>query len=292
MTLSAMGAVASSRWESIRSRLVQNRALAWPSRFYIRYVIKRKVARYRNRIVHHSYGGYDLAISLEDPVADEWYDHDWPLPSELARLRSSRLAPGARVFDIGAHQGVVALMLSRFVEPDGQVVAVEAERHSYEVAVRNRNLNGGSNLQVIHAAAGATDGWLYLRNRLNATVVKGGHIGLSRVPALSVDSLAARYGAPDVVFVDVEGYEHEVLCGARDTLASAATDFFVEVHVGYGLEYLGGSVQMVLDHFDPARFERLVSRAGSELEHYELLPFEPDADVLADRFYLVALARP
>jgi hypothetical protein len=85
MTLSAMGAVASSRWESIRSRLVQNRALAWPSRFYIRYVIKRKVARYRNRIVHHSYGGYDLAISLEDPVADEWYDHDWPLPSELAR---------------------------------------------------------------------------------------------------------------------------------------------------------------------------------------------------------------
>jgi len=69
------------------------------------------------------------------------------------------------------------------------------------------------------------------------------------------------------------------------------TDFFVEVHVGYGLEHLGGSAQQVLDHFDPACYTRLVSRAGSELEHYELLELGRQPDVLADRFYLLALAR-
>jgi FkbM family methyltransferase len=255
-----------------------------------RYVIGRRVARYPNRVVRHTYGAHELAISLEDPVAEEWYDHDWPVTPELVCLGNSRLVPGARVFDIGAHQGVVALMLSHLVEPDGEVVAVEAERHNYEVAVRNRDLNGRANLELVNAAGAAKEGWLHFRGRLNGTVEERGRVGLARVPAVTVDSLATRHGAPDVVFVDVEGYEHEVLRGAQQTLASGTTDFFVEVHVGHGLEGLGGSAQMVLEHFDPGRFRRLVSRAGNERDRYELLPIEQSAGVLADRFYLVALA--
>ncbi len=271
--------------------MVRTRALAWPTRLAIRYVVARRVARYPNRVVRHTYGPSELAISLEDPVAEEWYDHDWPVPPELACLGDSRLLPGARVFDIGAHQGVVALMLSHLVGPHGEILAVEAERHNYEVAVRNRDLNGAANLELINAAGAATEGWLHFRGRLNGTVEGRGRLGLARVPGVTVDSLAAHHGAPDVVFVDVEGYEHEVLRGAQRTLATGTTDFFVEVHVGHGLEGLGGSVQMVLEHFDPDRFRRLASRAGNERDRYQLLPIERSAGVLTDRFYLVALAR-
>jgi FkbM family methyltransferase len=279
-----------TRWQSIRARIVRARAVAWPSRFLIRYLVGRRVSHYPNRVVRHTYGGYDFSISLEDPVAQAWYDHDWPLMPELESLRTSRLVAGARVFEIGAHQGVVALMLSRLVEPAGEVVAVEAEQHNFEVAVRNRDRNEAGNLQLTHAAGGANDGWLQFRDRLNGTVVKGGRVGLTRVRALTVDSLAARHGAPDVVFIDVEGYEHEVLRGAQQTLAAGKSDFFVEVHVGYGLEDLGGSVQMVLDHFDPTRFQLLVSPSCSELEHYDLHPISERPDMFTDRFYLVALA--
>ena len=55
-----------------------------------------------------------------------WYDHDWPELPEIALLKQHGLRPGARVFDIGAHQGVVALMLSKTVGPEGFVLAVEA----------------------------------------------------------------------------------------------------------------------------------------------------------------------
>jgi FkbM family methyltransferase len=263
---------------------------AWLSRAYFRWTIRRKIARYKDRIVHHSYGGRDLAISLEDPVAEEWYDHDWPLTPELACLRGSRLRDGARVFDLGAHQAVVALILTHLVGPGGEVVAVEAERHNYEVATRNRDLNDARNLEILHAAGAATDGWLSLSGGFNGTVVTGGGSGGARTRALSVDSLTDRYGPPDVVFIDVEGYEHEVLCGAQRTLSAGKTDFFVEVHVGYGLEDLGGSAQAVLDCFDPTRFQRLVSPARGELEDYELGAVEERAEMLVDRFFLVALA--
>jgi FkbM family methyltransferase len=232
----------------------------------------------------------NLTVSIEDPVGEEWYDHDWPLPPEMAALADSRLKPGARVFDLGAHQAVVALMLSRLVGDDGEVIALEAERHNFEVAERNRALNDAGNLTVLHAAAAAEPGALSFTGGLNGNVLKGSGGGGSRVTACSVDSLAERYGPPDVVFIDVEGFEHEVLRGAERTLASGRTDFFVEVHVGFGLEDLGGSVQAVLRHFPPDRFTCLVSPARSELEHYELEPIEDHPEIPGARFFLVSLA--
>jgi FkbM family methyltransferase len=275
---------------SIRFRLANARSLAWPSRLYFRRTADRGIASYRKRVARHSYGGYPLAISLEDPVAEGWYDHDWPLMPELACLGQSRLGTGARVFDLGAHQGVVALMLSRLVGSAGHVVALEAERHNFDVALRNRELNDASNLEIVHAAAGATDGSLYFRGGFNGNVTKRGRVGLARVPAVSVDGLARSYGQPDVVFIDVEGYEQEVLRGAAGTLAGDATDFFVEVHVGWGLESLGGSARSVLACFPPDRFRRLVSRAGGELDQYRFCDLDDFPDVYDERFFLIALA--
>lgn len=275
---------------SLRFQLANVGALAWPSRLYFRRSAQRKIAAFPRRVVHHSFGGYELTISLEDPVGQEWYDHDWPLTPELALLGESRLTAGARVFDLGAHQGVVALMLSRLAGAAGEVIAVEAERHNFEVALRNKQLNGASNLTVLHAAAGASDGTLYFRGGLNGNVARKGRVGLARVRALTVDSLARRYGAPDVVFVDVEGYELEVLRGATSTLANAKTDFFVEVHVGFGLESLGGSAQSLLAQFDRDRYRLLVSAAGSERDRYEFRALDGRSQPPAERFFLVALA--
>jgi FkbM family methyltransferase len=281
---------AQSRPSPLKSQLANLGVLAWPSRLYFRRTADRQIAAYRKRVVHHRYGGHPLAISLEDPVAEEWYDHDWPLMPELVRLRESRLGAGARVFDLGAHQGVVALTLARLVGPAGQVVAVEAERHNFAVAVRNRDLNHAPNLEIVHAAAGASDGSLYFRGGLNGNVARRGRVGLARVPAVTVDGLARRYGAPDVVFIDVEGYEQEALRGAARTIAGGRTDFFVEVHVGLGLESLGGCAGSVLAQFDRERHRLLVSPAHNEREQYDFHELDESGDALAARFFLIALA--
>jgi hypothetical protein len=76
--------------------------------------------------------------------------------------------------------------------------------------------------------------------------------------------LARRFGRPDVVYVDVEGYECRVLAGATATRASAA-DWFVEVRVRYSLEAAGGSADEALAFFPAERYERFVHREGDSL---------------------------
>ena len=76
----------------------------------------------------HNYGAGTLKVLLVDPLSEGWYDVDWAELPEIAALRNSLLRPGARVFDLGAHQGVVAMMLAREVGERGLIVAVEATR--------------------------------------------------------------------------------------------------------------------------------------------------------------------
>jgi FkbM family methyltransferase len=221
--------------------------------------VHRLVETFEPRVVEHRYAGFPLRVSLEDPLAEGWYDHDWDEPAEIAALREGRLRAGARVLDVGAHQGVVALILARIVGPEGHVVAVEAEPHNAAVARRNAELNGAANLTVVHAAGGAENGVASFREGLNGRVVGAGAPGAVTVPRVTVDDLARRHGRPDVVLVDVEGYEAHVLDGAADTLAAGVTDVFVELHDADALAHAGSTAADVLAHFPAAAFDVAVA---------------------------------
>lgn len=240
------------------------------------------LASYRRRRVRHNYGGYDLEVELADPMGAGWYDRDWPEPPEFTVLKRSRLQTGARVFDVGAHQCVVALMLAKNVGPQGFVLAVEANPENCEAGERNRQLNGIANCRILHAAGAEHSGTLTFNRGCNGHVDDGtGEWGTMEVKAVSIDDLAAENGVPDVLFVDVEGFECEVLQGARKTLAQGP-DCFVEAHVGAGLEKFGGSVERLLGLF-PAGYQFFVAPPDQAF-----VPIEAGATVLRDRFFLIA----
>jgi FkbM family methyltransferase len=241
------------------------------------------LSSFERRRVRHRYGGHELEIELIDPMGQGWYDHDWPELPEIAFLRRHGLQPGARVFDIGAHQCVVASMLSRTVGPQGMVVAVEANPDNCAAGKRNLSLNGIENCSVLHAAGAAESGTLVFNRGQNGQVDDGtGEWGRMEIRAVSVDELASTYGVPDVLFIDVEGFECTVLKGARETLRSRP-DCFVEVHVGAGLEKFGGSVPAVLSFF-PDGYEFHVAPADGAF-----VPFSEDSAILKERFFLLAI---
>jgi FkbM family methyltransferase len=234
--------------------------------------------------VTHAYGASSLRVRLEDPLAEGWYDHDWEEPSAMAFMRERGvLRPGARIFDLGAHQAVVALMLARAAGDMGHVLAVEAEPHNARVAAINRDLNNATNLTVVHAAAAAREGFTSFGEGLNGRVDEQTSSGNVTVPSVTIDGLARAHGTPDLVFVDVEGFEKRVLAGASATLANGRTSFVVEIHDSATLAAFGADSETIVESFSD--FDTYVAAEDDE-------PFTTlRGPVPVGRFFLAALPR-
>lgn len=248
--------------------------------------VRQIVDAYAPRVVEHTYGRGRLRVHLGDPLGAGWYDHDWAELPEIAALRGRTLREGARIFDIGAHQGVVAMMLAREVGTSGHLLAVEPNPHNAAVARKNRELNGMTQIEILEAAVSDRTGRVVFNQGLDGQLDDGtGAGGRMEVESITLDALAERYGMPSFVMIDVEGAECMVLAKGAQVLQSGA-DFAVEVHVNHGLEKLGGSVQTLLSFFPAGRFT-VAARAEHDAAFRPLAPHDP---LTRDRFFLLATA--
>jgi FkbM family methyltransferase len=242
--------------------------------------------RFQPYQVRRSRAGHQFDLWISDPTAKNWYDRDSSeVPPEMSFLANHRLRPGATVFDCGAFQCLIAMLLAKFVGPTGKVVAIEASPHNYEAAVRNVRANDAANVEVINAAASDSADPLEFNCRANGQVDDGsGAWGKIAVPSVSVDELTRRFGPPDVLFIDVEGFESKVLLGAADTLSRHRPDCFLEMHVGCGLEKFGGSVKSITDSLAKLGYQFWM--ASPELDTF--IPFSESSPIVRQRFFLIA----
>jgi FkbM family methyltransferase len=246
--------------------------------------VRQMIATYSPKTVEHTYGSVRLKVRLTDPLSAGWYDHDWATLPEIEVLKASALSPGAIVFDIGAHQGVVAMMIGAVVGPTGKVVVCEPSAHNLETARQNAQLNGMTQMEFIEAAIADRDGPIVFSGGLNGQLDDGsGSAGRVRVEGITLDRMAERFGMPGVVFLDVEGAEGMALSGGTCVL-DAVRACCVEVHVGCGLEHLGGSVGDILRYFDGDQWKVSVRRE----EDLAFVPLGIDDSILARRFFLLA----
>ena len=249
--------------------------------------VRQIVDAYAPRVVEHTYGSARLRVHLGDPLGAGWYDHDWAKLPEIAALHGRTVREGARIFDIGAHQGVVAMMLAREVGTAGHVLAVEPNPHNAAVARKNRDLNGMTQIEILEAAVSDRSGSIIFNQGLDGQLDDGtGAGGRMEVESITLDALAERYGMPSFVMIDVEGAECLVLAAGAQVLQSGA-DFAVEVHVNHGLEKLGGSVASLLAFFPAERFI-VTARAEADTSFRPLAANDP---LTRDRFFLLATAR-
>jgi FkbM family methyltransferase len=211
--------------------------------------------RFRNRSVKHNYGGHILEVHLHDPISAQWYDRDWQRLKEFDVLAKSRLRNSSTVFDIGAHQSVVAMMLAKEVGASGRVIAVEPNPFNVRVAMLNLASNGITNVTEVHAMVSSSSGTGHVSFQLNSTPAdaESGSWG-RKVRSVTINQLASEFGIPDVIYLDVEGYECKAVMAADDVL-SHPTDWCVELHGDDVLRHFGSSNADIVRRFVTEGFD-------------------------------------
>jgi FkbM family methyltransferase len=115
------------------------------------------------------------------------------------------------VWDIGANVGLYSLVASRKAM---RVIAVEPMLENVSYLERHFSLNGIRNIDVLVAAVGRECGRGSFCRGDNCST---GHLapGPLEVDIVTLDSMRAKFGAPDVIKMDVEGTEYMALQGAE-----------------------------------------------------------------------------
>jgi FkbM family methyltransferase len=148
--------------------------------------------------------------------------------SAVADFFRAHLRSGQTCFDIGANVGVYVMQFAKWVQPSGRVVAFEPNPDTRKVLESHIQMNGISDrVTIVPCAVGKTAG--------TATLYAAGVDGMSRlnapnsaiadkvhpvsVPVISVDDYIRQSGVkPDVLLVDIEGFEIAAIAGAKQLI--------------------------------------------------------------------------
>jgi len=134
------------------------------------------------------------------------------------------------LFDVGANSGFVALSQCQ-EHPILSAVCFEPHPKTFSILQKNIALNQlNSRIRSVHAAVGAHSGTCYLRIREDSSMgtvepmpqIESPNRNSVQVPLIALDDFSRQHGIwPDLIKIDVEGFELEVLRGATECLRRA-----------------------------------------------------------------------
>lgn len=175
--------------------------------------------------------GLELLLVPGDEVSRAVYVSGLYEPSTASALRKV-LHDGATFIDVGANVGLFTMLASRWVGPRGTVLALEPSRRECARLRHHVDHNSLDNVRVLQVAAGTQRGSALLH------VADAGHAGQNtlearfvypevkeayseEVPVLAIDDAVREHHLEKVhaIKIDVEGGEHNVVAGARETIA-------------------------------------------------------------------------
>jgi FkbM family methyltransferase len=260
-------------------------SLLWPVRYYLRYFpVQRGKGLLRRLLVLPVLppapaqfesvlsGGARIGLQYRETIGLSTLLYG---PFEDAELRylNRLVQPGDNVFDIGANVGLFSVVLGRAVGAQGRVIAAEPVPENAVRAKANFELNQLTNVQLIHAAIGSTEGSIRLNLATDlaypSVVVVAESRGSGKsidVPLRTLDNIWLEMGSPPIRFVkiDVEGYELEVLRGAVSLVRQAQPVFLLEANDSVAL----GQLRQFLD---PLGYQ-FVQPPGFTVHNYLAMP--------------------
>lgn len=148
------------------------------------------------------------------------------------------LRPDDLFIDIGSNVGPYTLLASAHVGASS--ISIEPVPSVYENLLRNISINKVlDKVNAYNIALGSKKGSVYITNDLDAMnhVVSGSEDNKISVPLVKLDDLLSSSKIPELIKIDVEGFETEVIKGADLTLNDPKLKAIIIETNGLGSRY-------------------------------------------------------
>lgn len=226
-----------------------------------------RLRMFRPHLLDKRYEDVEFRFLIGSPEGQEWYgkfvDNRLykPMGPELAWLKRAA-REGNCVADVGAHHGYFTVLIANWVGANGKVVAFESLPENAAIASYNARINRLENVQIVAKAVGAKAGAVDIgTTSAGIRVERLAQPELITVQMLSLDEFFEDC-YPDLLKIDVEGYELEVLKGAKHCLARRPS-IALEFHC-FKYEHPRAEVQQILDLLPTEGYEFMLAPEAGE----------------------------
>jgi FkbM family methyltransferase len=159
---------------------------------------------------------------------------------EILRVLPGLARTARGVVDVGAHTGLFTL-IALTENPAARAVAIEPVMANAQLLHANLRENGFLGRCVVAVAAVAEAPGVVqfdlgpVEVPMTASIAASGRNG-ALIPAVCVDAVAEWLSTVDLIKIDVEGFEHLVLSGCRETLGRYRPTLVIECLPGSRVE--------------------------------------------------------
>lgn len=216
----------------------------------------------------------DLSFAFDERarVAFEYFcfRHD-ELPLELDSFLEFS-AERRHLLDIGALFGIFSLCFCKKNRESRTAIAVDPSPQAFEILIGNLRLNADLQINPLNIAAGQSEGEIFMKTEwMHLVAQKISAPDTVSIRTRPIDAIVLESGyEPDVVKIDVEGYEKSVLVGMKDTIKRFHPDIHIEIHPAM-LRDLGESPEEVFESlrsldYEAFRPDRSIARNFTDLD--------------------------
>ena len=198
----------------------------------VKEVLKRIIYRPRNRpfkpyLKKKNIEGVVFDFWIGDRDGRDWYDLQCTDPEwvEMRFIKDHLIGQKDVVLECGGHHGCTAIVLSNWVGDGGKVVTFEPLPANCDIIEKNIQQNGLQNVILERKAVGSERGIITIKNASNSSVILSGEgveVGLTCLDEYE-------HLNPTFLKIDVEGFEMQVLQGAKKIL-STRPKLAIEIH--------------------------------------------------------------
>lgn len=211
--------------------------------YYEAYPPLRKILYYwfysklhKNKLIVKDIQGSKMHLNLEDFGLSKQLFLNGIREPECTRIMKEQLKKDMTIAEIGANIGYYALMEASIVGKNGKIYAIEPFPPNYELLKKNIDINlYNDRIELFNLAISNKPGKtkLYIKDKHNLCNMLESDSDKSyvEVETKTLDEFIKGKKLPDIIRMDIEGFEYYVVEGMKKTLEQCEQcKMFIEVH--------------------------------------------------------------
>jgi FkbM family methyltransferase len=191
---------------------------------------------HRNKLIVKDVQGSKMHLNLDDFGLSKQLFLNGIREPECTRIMKELLRKDMIIAEIGANIGYYALMEASIIGDKGKIYAIEPFPPNYELLKKNIELNSYDNIVDLHNIAisnkpGKTKLFVNDKHNLCNMFESDNCEGFVEVETKTLDDFLSGKKMPDMIRMDIEGYEYYVVDGMKKTLEKCKDcKIFIELH--------------------------------------------------------------